>query len=374
MMPMVDLIGQYHRLKEPIDRAINDVLHGGQFINGVEVSAFAHELSNYVGSAFVIPCANGTDALQIALMALGLQPGDEVIVPSFTYVASAEVIALLGCVPVLVDVHPDTYNIDVAQVWEAITPRTRAVIPVHLFGQCAPMEELLSLAQEHDLYVVEDNAQSLGACYTFADGTKKMAGTMGTIGCTSFFPSKNLGCFGDGGALFTEDERLAQRIKMIANHGQEKKYHHKIIGCNSRLDTLQAAILRCKLPHLDAFNEARRAAAHYYNELLTEVKELTLPCETNFSTHVYHQYTLRIAEGRDALRDYLQSEGISSMVYYPIPLHCQEAFCSIARWSGELPTSTRLSEEVLSLPMHTELTPQLQDKVARAIHHFYTTR
>ena len=369
---MVDLHGQYLNIKTEVDNAIQQVIDSSAFIGGPAVKSFSSHLSDYLGGAHVVTCANGTDALQIALMALGLRPGDEVIVPDFTYVASAEVIGLLGLTPVLVDVNPRTFNLNIEAAAAAITPHTRAVIPVHLFGQCCDMEPLLQLAKERNLYVIEDNAQAIGAEYTFSDGHRAKSGTMGTIGCTSFFPSKNLGCYGDGGALFTSDEELAERIRMIANHGQRVKYYHDIIGCNSRLDTLQAAVLDVKLQHLDQYNQARQAAATRYNQGLQDIDLLTLPTTLLQSTHVYHQYTLRVGGGhRDALKAHLADRGIPSMVYYPLPLHEQQAFRDISRTSGELLFSARCAAEVLSLPMHTELTTEVQDRIINAVRDFF---
>ena len=358
---MVDLKGQYQKIKPEIDKAIENVLLRGDFINGKDVELFAEELAHYTGSQYVIPCANGTDALQIALMALPLQRGDEVIVPSFTYVASAEVIALLGLTPVWVDVDIETFTIDPNAIEAVITPRTKVIIPVHLFGQSAPMEEILLIAQRHDLFVIEDNAQALGAVYTFSDRRKAHTGTMGIMGCTSFFPSKNLGCYGDGGAIFTQDGELAKRVKMLANHGQRIKYHHEIVGCNSRLDTLQAAILRCKLPHLDEYNSHRYAAAQYYTERLQGIEGIITPQERAYTTHVYHQYTLQIDERREELKQWLQEQGIPSMIYYPLPLHAQKAFASSHSPRSDLSRSTLLAQRVLSLPIHSELSNKTQD-------------
>ena len=371
---MVDLHGQYLKIKPDVDAAIQQVIDSSAFIGGPAVSAFAEHLNDYLHSRYLITCANGTDALQLALMALDLHAGDEVIVPAFTYVASAEVIALLGLTPVLVDVDPATFNLTAETVAPAITSRTRAIIPVHLFGQSCDMELILNLAEKYSLYVVEDNAQSIGAEYTFSNGVCAKTGTMGTIGCTSFFPSKNLGCYGDGGALCTGDGQLAERIRMIANHGQQKKYHHDVIGCNSRLDALQAAVLDIKLRHLDEYNEARRRAAHYYTEHLQGIDGIVCPAELPQSTHVYHQYTLKVLHGRrDSLRNHLASQGIPSMIYYPLPLHHQEAFRSIARIGGNLSASEQLAESVLSLPMHTELTPDIQDTVIDAVIQYFKT-
>ena len=366
---MVDLHGQYMKIKAEIDAAVAEVIDSSAFINGPAVGRFASALAQYTGAAHVIPCGNGTDALQIALMALGLKPGDEVIVPAFTFVASAEVIALLGLRPVLVDVDRETFNTDIRFIERALTPRTRAVIPVHLFGQSCDMAPILDFAAAHGLYVVEDNAQSLGAVYTFPDGRCRHTGTLGHIGCTSFFPSKNLGCYGDGGALFTDDPALAERIRMTANHGQKVKYHHDIVGCNSRLDTLQAAVLEVKLRHLDEYCSARREAAARYRSLLGGVDALELPAEAPFSSHVYHQYTLKIRGGlRDALKDFLASRGIPSMVYYPLPLHRQKAYAGDGRG---LKFAEELADSVLSLPMHTELDGQVQEMIAETVREFF---
>ena len=369
---MVDLHGQYLKIKPEVDAALQQVIDSCAFIGGPAVKEFAAHLAQYLGTPHVVTCANGTDALQLALMALDLQSGDEVIVPAFTYVASAEVIALLGFTPVLVDVDPNTFNVSPDSVAAAITPHTRAIIPVHLFGQSCDMEPLTHLAADHNLYIVEDNAQAIGATYTFSNGHTAKTGTMGTIGCTSFFPSKNLGCYGDGGALCTADPQLAERIRMTANHGQRVKYHHDVIGCNSRLDTLQAAILDVKLKHLDEYNTARQKAAHYYTAALSGIHGLLCPASQAQSTHVYHQYTLRILDGRrDALKDFLAERGIPSMVYYPLPLHHQEAFCSLCRLGGPLPHAEHLADEVLSLPMHTELTAAQQDRIIDAVKEFF---
>lgn len=369
---MVDLAAQYRRLKPEIDRAVWETLESSAFINGPAVRRFTENLERYLGVRHVIPCGNGTDALQIAFMALDLQPGDEVIVPSFTYVATAEVIGLLKLTPVLVDVDPASFNVTVANIEKAITARTRAIVPVHLFGQSCDMAPILQLARRYEIYVVEDNAQALGAEYIFRDGSRKHTGTAGHIGCTSFFPSKTLGGYGDGGALMTDDDALAERARMIANHGQAKKYHHRMIGCNSRLDSLQAAVLDVKLKHLDEFAESRRAAARRYNEALEGVEGLTTPAEMPFSTHVYHQYTLQVADGRrDALQAFLQGKGVPSTVYYPVPLQEQEAFKFIAR-IGELPSTAKaLSGSVLSLPIHTEMKPGVQDYILEQVLAFF---
>ncbi len=369
---MVDLKGQYHKIKKDIDAAILDCIEAADFINGKAVNDFAIDLAGYTGAKFVIPCANGTDALQIALMTLGLKPGDEVIVPAFTYVATAEVIALLGLLPVLVDVQEDDFSINLEQVEKSIGPKTKAIVPVHLFGQCAGMEDLLKLADKHKLAVIEDAAQAIGAVYTFSDGSRKQAGTMGQMGTTSFFPSKNLGCYGDGGAVFTNDEALALKVKMIANHGQERKYYHDIIGVNSRLDTIQAAILAVKLKHLDTYCAARNSAADYYDKHLGVIDALIIPKRVPQSTHVFHQYTLKVKSGkRDALKKHLQDAGIPSMIYYPLPLHFQKAYQQEHYPSGTFPVAERLCGEVLSLPMHTELTAEMQDYIIETIQLFF---
>lgn len=373
---MVDLKGQYQKIKSEVDAGIQAVIDGTAFIGGPAVKDFSRHLGDYLGGCHVVPCGNGTDALQIALMALGLKPGDEVIVPAFTYVASAEVIGLLGLTPVMVDVDPRTFCVTAANIEKGISDKTRAVIPVHLFGQSCDMEPILALAKRHGIRVVEDNAQAIGATYTFSDGRTAKTGTMGDIGCTSFFPSKNLGCYGDGGALFTHDEALADRIRMIANHGQQVKYHHKVIGCNSRLDTLQAAVLDVKLRHLDEYCRARHAAAAYYTKRLKAFDEaeryVATPVETAYSTHVYHQYTLRVQGGRrDALKAYLAEREIPSMIYYPLPLQEQEAFKGITRAAETLEVSRACADSVLSLPVHTELTQAVQDRVIDGVVGFF---
>jgi dTDP-4-amino-4,6-dideoxygalactose transaminase len=369
---MVDLKGQYLKLQAEVDAAILKTIHEANFINGPEVLSFTKNLSTYLGGVYVITCANGTDALQIAMMALGLEPGDEVIVPSFTYVATAEVIGLLKLKPLMVDVDPDHFNITAAKIEQAIGPKTKAIVPVHLFGQCADMEQILTLAKEKGLYVIEDTAQSIGAVYTFSNGTQKKAGTMGHIGCTSFFPSKNLGCYGDGGAIFTNDPVLGERIKMIANHGQVKKYVHKYVGVNSRLDTIQAAILDIKLNYLDEYNAARRAAADRYDSLLSGIDGLQKPVRAKNSTHVFHQYTMVVANGkRDELKQYLEAAGIPTMIYYPVPLNDQEAFQSIGAVVGSLNETKRLCTSVLSLPIHTELTNEQQVFITDIVKSFF---
>lgn len=376
---MVDLHGQYHRLKQEIDTAMQTVIESCAFINGPQVKTFGDHLAGYLEIPYVIPCGNGTDALQIALMALELQPGDEVIVPAFTYVAAAEVVALLGLTPVLVDVDPQTFNLDPQKIEGAISHNTKAVIAVHLFGQSCDMEPILQLAKRYHLYVIEDNAQSIGAEYTFPDGHVKKTGTMGVIGTTSFFPSKPLACYGDGGALMTSDEILAKRIRMIANHGQERKYHHKLIGCNSRLDTLQAAVLDVKLKHINEFTEARRVVAGRYDEALASCDLLVIPKRSAFSTHVYHQYTIQLkpaagfsdmTKQRELLQSYLKEKGIPSMVYYPLPLQAQDAYKWMARTPGCIDESARLSKCVLSLPIHTEMSKEEQEYIIDAIVNF----
>lgn len=367
---MVDLKSQYLKIKDEVDKAVLNCIDSTAFINGPSVNEFVADLAKYVNSRHVIPCANGTDALQIAMMALGLKRGDEIIVPTFTYVATAEVIALLGLIPVLVDVHPDTFMLDIDDVAAKITDKTKAIVPVHLYGQCADMESLISLAKSRQLFIIEDTAQAIGASYTFSDGQTKKAGVMGDIGCTSFFPSKNLGCFGDGGAIFTSDDEYAKQIKMIANHGQERKYYHDVVGVNSRLDTLQAAILKVKLQHLDSYAISRNEAADFYDDNLSVLaEELTIPARVPNSTHVFHQYTLKIKNGkRDQLKDFLQKNGIPTMIYYPLPLHFQKAY----QQAGSFPVAEALCKEVLSLPMHTEMSEQELKFIVENIKKFYT--
>lgn len=353
---MVDLQAQYQRIKRDIDAGIQEVIESAAFVKGPKVAEFQAHLEQYTGAKHVIPVGNGTDALQIALMALGLKPGDEVITPTFTFIATAEVVALLGLTPVVVDVNWETMNMDIEAVRRAITPRTKAIVPVHLFGQCANMEALLDLAKEKHLFVVEDACQAIGATYTFANGETKQAGTMGHIGCTSFFPSKNLGCYGDGGAIFTNDDELAVQIRSIANHGMTIRYHHDQVGVNSRLDSIQAAVLDAKLPHLDEYISARQTAAAYYDEAFADCEQLLIPGREPHSTHVFHQYTLRvIGADRDALREGLAARGIPSMVYYPVPLHQQKAYRDSRYKDGDFPVAEKLANCVLSLPMHTEL-------------------
>ena len=356
---MVDLRSQYLRIKREIDDAIQQVLTSTAFIQGKEVGEFAKGLQKYLEAPHVIPCANGTDALQIAMMALDLKPGGEVIVPVHTYVATAEVIGLLGLTPVFIDVNWNTFNIDIAQLEKKITSKTVAIVPVHLYGQCADMEPLLAIASEYSLHVIEDAAQSLGAEYTFSDGRKKKAGTMGIIGTTSFFPSKNLGCYGDGGAIFANDASLAEKIRMIANHGQKVKYHHDIIGVNSRLDTLQAAILNVKLKYIDEYTKSRNDVASAYDKAFEGFDGIEIPKRSSNSTHVFHQYTLKIGGGRrHAFKEHLSKNGIPSMIYYPVPLHLQNAYLQPGVGVGAFPVTEQLSKSVISLPIHTEMTSE----------------
>ncbi len=354
---MVDLKRQYQKIKPGVDEAIQRVLDSALFIQGPDVKYFGEELAQYLGVKHVIPCANGTDALQIALMALGLQPGDEVITPSFTYIATVEVIALLQLKPVFVDVDPDTFTMNMDSVRKAITSKTKAIVPVHLYGQSVHMEPLLAIAREHNLPVIEDNAQAIGGSYTYSDGTTKMNGSMGLIGCTSFFPSKNLGCYGDGGAIFTSDDILAEKLRMIANHGQKVRYYHEMVGCNSRLDSIQAAILRIKLKHLDTYCSARRAVADFYDEAFKDNEHIVTPYRAPYSKHVFHQYTLQLKEvDRDEVAKRLSDEGIPSMIYYPVPSHRQEMLKAFTAGQQPLPITDALTDCVLSLPIHTEFT------------------
>jgi dTDP-4-amino-4,6-dideoxygalactose transaminase len=353
---MVDLQTQYQHIKEDVDRGIQAVLDSSSFIKGPAVASFQSNLEKYTGAKHVIPVGNGTDALQIALMALGLQPGDEVITPTFTFIATAEVVALLGLRPVVVDVDWDTMNISVDAVRKAITPKTKAIVPVHLFGQCADMQSLIEIAEEHHLYIIEDACQAIGSVYTFTDGTQKQAATMGDIGCTSFFPSKNLGCYGDGGAIFTNNDDLAAKMRAIANHGMVVRYYHDTVGINSRLDSIQAAVLDAKLPHLDEYIAARQVAASYYDKAFANHPHILTPVRSEHSTHVYHQYTLRLIDvDRDAVRNALAEAGIPAMIYYPVPLHMQKAYQDPRYKVGDFPVAERLAGCVLSLPMHTEL-------------------
>ena len=375
---MVDLKTQYHRIKEEIDREVLGVIESTVFIGGPKVSAFRENLEKYLGVKHVIPCANGTDALQIAMMALGLKPGDEVIVPAFTYVATAEVIGLLGLTPVMTDVDPETFNIRADHIEAAITSRTKAIVPVHLFGQSADMEPIMALAEKHNLFVIEDNAQAIGGQYFPPSwgGKGAATGTFGHFGCTSFFPSKNLGCYGDGGALITNDPALAEAARMIANHGQSKLYYHEKIGVNSRLDAIQAAVLDVKLKHLDEYCDARRRVADYYDRVFADVPQLKTPGRHSNSSHVFHQYTLQITSPnprstRDELKAYLAEQGISMMIYYPVPLYDQEAFREYWK-GGKLPATEQLCASVFSLPMHTELTESVLEKITGAVKAFFS--
>lgn len=370
---MVDLLGQYQHIKNEVDKAVIRAMQETAFINGPDVKEFARELATYNKVKHVIPCANGTDALQIAMMALGLKPGDEVIVPAFTYVATAEVIALLGLKPLFVDVDPSTFNIDVERLSETVTSKTKAIVPVHLYGQCSEMKSLLEFAKLHNLYIIEDTAQAIGSEYIFSNGLKQMAGTIGDVGATSFFPSKNLGCFGDGGAMFTNNDELAEKLRVIANHGQKVKYYHEVVGVNSRLDTLQAAILRIKLRHLNQYTQNRQKAAAFYDQALGGIAEIQIPVRSSKSTHVFHQYTLRVKDGkRDALKEHMAKDQIPGMIYYPVPLHLQNAYRNGGYKAGDFPVSEQLCTEVLSLPMHTELRDKQLTYIVKSIEAFFS--
>ncbi len=365
---MVDLKSQYEKIKSEINTAIQEVIDSTAFVKGGKVSEFQQQLADYLRVKHVIPVGNGTDALQIALMALELQQGDEVITPAFTFVATVEVIALLGLKPVFVDVDADTFCLSVEAVKKAITPKTKAILPVHLFGQNADMESLLQIAQQHKLFVVEDAAQSIGATYTFNDGRVLQSGCMGNIGCTSFFPSKNLGCFGDGGAIFTNNDDLALKMRSIANHGMSQRYYHDRVGVNSRLDSIQAAILSMKLKYLNEYNKARQLAAEYYDKAFAGNKKIKIPFRSEKSTHVFHQYTLQMKDvDRKALQSYLSDKGIPSMVYYPVPLHLQKAYQYLGYEKGDFPISEGLSGNVISLPMHTELDEEQLKNITEAV-------
>ncbi|MBY8962867.1 DegT/DnrJ/EryC1/StrS family aminotransferase [Flavobacterium sp. D11R37] len=368
-LQMVDLKGQYDKIKQTVDASIQEVLDTTTYINGPEVHKFQKNLEEYLGVKHVIPCANGTDALQIAMMGLGLEPGDEVITADFTFAATVEVIALLQLTPVLVDVEPDSFNISVEAIRNAITPKTKAIVPVHLFGQTADMEAIMALAEEHNLYVIEDNAQAIGAEYTYADGTKKKAGTIGHVASTSFFPSKNLGCYGDGGAIFTNDDELAHKLRGIVNHGMYERYHHDVVGVNSRLDSVQAAVLNAKLPHLDDYNKARRAAADKYSKAFAGHADIITPViKGDDESHVFHQYTLRILNAdRNALMKHLLDKGIPCAIYYPIPLHSQKAYASGRYNEDDFTVTNQLVKEVISLPMHTELDDEQIAFITQAI-------
>jgi dTDP-4-amino-4,6-dideoxygalactose transaminase len=368
---MVDLRSQYLKIKPEIDKGIQDVIDSCAFINGPAVKSFQEAMEKYLGVKHVIPCANGTDSLQVSMMALGLQPGDEVITTSFTFIATAEVIALLKLTPVLVDVDPGTFNIDLKAIEKAITPKTKAIVPVHLFGQCAPMEEIMKIAKQHDLFVIEDNCQAIGSDYIFKDGTRKKGGTIGQIGCTSFFPSKNLGCYGDGGAIFTNDDELAKKLRIIVNHGMVVRYYHDIVGVNSRLDSIQAAILRVKLEHLDEYAAKRRAAADFYDKAFANNPHLTTPMRDKNSTHVFHQYTIVTHNvDRKGLIDHLASKDIPAMIYYPVPLHLQKAYVDPRYKPGDFPVTEALCQAVFSLPMHTELEEEQLDYIVNSVLEF----
>jgi UDP-2-acetamido-2-deoxy-ribo-hexuluronate aminotransferase len=370
MLPiqMVDLKRQYQKIKTEVDTAVSGVIESCAFINGPAVSSFSANLASYLGVKHVIPCANGTDALQIAMMALDLQPGDEVITPSFTYIATTEVVALLKLTPVFVEVDPDTFCMDPISLEAAITPKTKAIVPVHLYGHAAPMEIIMKIAAKHGIPVIEDNAQAIGADYTFYDGTVKKTGSIGTIGCTSFFPSKNLGCYGDGGAISTNDDALAAKMKMIANHGQSERYYHDLVGCNSRLDTIQAAVLDIKLRHLDEYIAARNQAATFYSNAFANHPQISTPSIAPYSNHVFHQYTLKL-EGvdRNGLNKHLADKGIPSMIYYPVPGHRQKMFSSFGLKEMDLKVTDWLTERVISLPMHTELDAEQLEYITSSV-------
>ncbi len=369
---MVDLISQYKDIKSEVDIAINKVIEEASFIKGPQVKEFESSLSDYLNCGHTIACANGTDALQIALMALGLKPGDEVIVPAFTYVATAEVIALLGLKPVMVDVELDSFSILLDGLEKAVTTKTKAIVPVHLFGQSSNMEAIMKFASTHNLYVVEDNAQAIGSDFIFESGERSKTGTIGHIGCTSFFPSKNLGCYGDGGAIFTNDDHLATQIRMIANHGQKKKYYHSVVGCNSRLDSIQAAVLNIKLKKLDEYCAHRNKLADYYDGQLSDIEELIIPYRYKQSTHVFHQYTLRVANGkRDALKEHLSANNIPCGIYYPLPLYKQEAYSHYVTQNFSLSNTEQLCEEVISLPMHTHMTEGQREYIVAEVRSFF---
>jgi dTDP-4-amino-4,6-dideoxygalactose transaminase len=380
---MVDLKGQYAKIKETVDQSIEEVLNSSAYINGPYVHQFQADLEEYLGVKHVIPCANGTDALQIAMMGLGLEQGDEVITVDFTFAATVEVIALLKLTPVLIDVEPDTFNIDIDALKKAITPKTKAIVPVHLFGLCANMDAVMEVAKEHNLYVIEDTAQAIGATYTFKDGSKQKVGTIGEVGTTSFFPSKNLGCYGDGGAIFTNDDDLAHTIRGMVNHGMYKRYYHDVVGVNSRLDSIQAAVLKAKLPHLDAYCNSRRDAARYYNNAFADNPNIITPTTKSNATpacgqicdtcdcHVFHQYTLQITNGkRDALHKHLLDSGIPNAIYYPVPLHKQKAYEDDRYHEKDFTTTNQLIDTVISLPMHTELDEEQLAFITQTVNDF----
>ncbi len=369
---MVDTKTQYLAIKEEVDAAIHEVLDSAAYINGKAVKDFAQNLATYLEVQHVIPCANGTDALQIAMMALGLQPGDEVITPSFTYIATTEVVALLNLKPVFVDVDPVTYCMDIESLKKAITPKTKAIVPVHLYGQAAPMEEILAIAKQHNIYVIEDNAQAIGCEYTFSDGTKKKTGTMGHIGATSFYPSKNLGAFGDGGALFTNDATLANKMSMIANHGQSERYYHDVVGCNSRLDSIQAAILNIKLKSLNKYNAARQTVAAYYSKGFAAIEQIVTPATASYTTHVFHQYTIQLKNvDREKFIAHLAAKDIPCMIYYPVPGHLQKMFGEQNKTTWDLPVTDSLTPCVCSLPIHTEMDEAQLTYIVEGVQSFF---
>lgn len=368
---MVDLSTQYQKIKNEVNEAIQEVLESAAFINGPQVKNFEKNLASYLNVNHVIPCGNGTDALQVAMMALNLQPGDEVITTGFTFIATVEVIALLKLTPVLVDVNPDTFTIDPDAIEKAITPKTKAIVPVHLFGQCAEMERILEIARKHNLYIIEDTAQATGAEYIFNDGQKIKAGTIGDIGCTSFFPSKNLGCYGDGGAIFTNNDDLAKKLRSIVNHGMTIRYYHDNIGVNSRLDSIQAAILNIKLKYLDEYNKARQKAAAYYDNAFKNCPNLQVPVKYEKSTHIYHQYTLVTKDiDRNKLQEHLQSKGIPAPIYYPVPIHLQKAYANTGYKDGDFPVTEQLCKSVISLPMHTEFDDEQLEFITKSVLEF----
>ena len=369
---MVDLHGQNMKIRTEIDEAIKKVIDSTAFINGPDVSRFQRNLEAFLNVSHAITCGNGTDALQVALMALDLEPGDEVITTPFTFIATVEAISLLRLKPVFVDACPGSFNIDSSAIEQAITGRTRVILPVHLYGQCANMDAIMGIAERHNLWVVEDAAQALGSEYKFAGGQVKKAGTIGHIGCTSFFPSKNLGCFGDGGAIFTDIPEMGEKLKYITLHGSRVKYYHEMTGVNSRLDTLQAAILDVKLKYLEGFNKARTEAAAFYDRALKDIEQLQLPGRMSRSTHIFHTYTLKILSGeRDRLRDFLKSRGVPSMVYYPVPMHLQKAYSGYGYREGDFPVSEELCRSVLSIPMHTELREEQLEYICSSIGEFF---
>jgi UDP-2-acetamido-2-deoxy-ribo-hexuluronate aminotransferase len=369
---MVDTKNQYLAIKEQVDASIQEVLDSASYINGNAVKDFTQHLATYLQAEYVIPCANGTDALQIAMMALGLKPGDEVITPSFTYIATTEVVALLGLTPVFVDVDPVTYCMDIESLKNAITPKTKAIVPVHLYGHAAPMEEIMEIAKANNLYVIEDNAQAIGCDYTFTNGTTKKTGTIGHIGATSFYPSKNLGAFGDGGALFTNDKALATKMTMIANHGQSERYYHDVVGCNSRLDSIQAAVLNIKLQHLDAYNQARQTVASFYSNAFANIAQIVTPSVLKYSTHVFHQYTMQLkGVDRDKFIAHLSAKEIPCMIYYPVPGHLQKMFGEGKYTHLNLPVTNALTPVVCSLPIHTEMDSEQLNYITEGVKSFF---